>query len=431
MRNHTTPIYKDLQANSNDSVSITPGAATQPGTFQIQSIPGVTGDKRNYATSFYGHLQTTFDPDAAGNAVNWDKLYKGMASWHLRSPLLGDVYNHVHTRGAVLGHIIQVIAGGYQYPQPARAQIPANTDSDVTLDLFYALPLSFEVLEKPHECAQWVGLFDGGTLEGIVDVSTVYDGDYAGAVIKAPTSLRAFVEMIPSPDDFLGVPFQWRERQIVGGGTSPVLKGVGQETNLTDVENGCGLAFLGWLTDATGIGLSGADGVDNITQVEMPWRGQIQLRNLDPLFLALRKAQSHRVGPVAGLGTTIIADGAGWPYTMADTPNNRPAASSQSLFLPLVIPGRNFETSKAQRLLGDLQVNFTTTAAITNTHRFVSWELMEFTEGQVGRLARAMGIDPALYDAGRKAFNQAAPASKLRYTRIMFSPKPEAVAAAR
>lgn len=422
MRDHSTPIYKELTAQGADSISIVPGSAQQPGTFNISGIPAVTGSMRNYLQSANLHFQTTFDPDAAGNAVSEDKLYKGIASLRLFSPYLGEVYPHNHTRGAVAGHLMQVLGGGYRYPKGARLQIPASTDVDVTIDLYYSLPMSFEFLKKPHEVSQWVGFYDQGLMEAIVDVVSVYDGDYAGAVIKAPTTLRAWFEMLPSPDAFLGVPFQFRERQIAGGGSQPLLKGVGQETNLVGVQQGCGLVGLFWLTDATGIGLGGPDGVDNFTQIELPWRGQPLLRNLDGFFLSLKKATRHRAGPISGAGG-VLHDEAGWPSTMDSTPNGRPSQNAQQMFFPIVFPGADFETSKAPKAAGDLQVNFTPTVAITNTHRFVSLELMEYTDDQIARLKQAMGVSPT-WKNGRKALgdNPKASLDDLRYTRITFSP---------
>jgi len=428
MRDHTTPIVQELTSSGSESVTLVPTTTQQKGTFNITGVDPVTDGKRNYATGFWGHLSTVLDPDAAGSAVSADKLGKAMASWRLFSPIMGEVHPEKSTRGSVLYHMTQVLALGYAYPQHARAQIPANTDTDVTIELYYFLPLSYEFLKKPHETAQWVGFFDQGLLEGSLDVSTVFDGDYAGAVLKATTQLRAWVEYLPSPDIFLGVPVQWREREIAGGGSQPTLVGVGQETQLTGVRPGCGLAFLGWLTDATGIGLSGADGVDNITQYELPWRNQKTVRNLDPLFLNVRRAYGgRRVGPVAGTGATIIHDGASWPSTMDSTPNGRFGANSQQMVLPLVFPGLDAETSKFQRVNGNLKVNFTTTAPISNAHRFLSCEFMEFEDRQIDTMFRAMGVDPNFFDYRRKALLDNAPSDeKLRYTRIVATPKPQA-----
>jgi hypothetical protein len=416
MRDHSTPLFKELQASGNETVSITPSASTSTATFQVTGLPPVTGNMKNYAQGFTFGVTVTLDADAAGSAVSFDQLFKGMASMRLSSPWFGDVYPHQHTRGAVVGLLINPISRGYQMTQPARAQIPTNVDADYTLELYYEAPLAFECLKKPHETAQWVGFFDGGTFEAIIGTTTVFDGDYAGAVIKAPTTVRAWCTYLPSPDEALGVPFQWREREIVGGGTAPILKGVGQETHQSGIEQGAGLAGMFWL--ANQLGLNGPDGVDNFTSVEIPWRGQLQLRNMDPYFLELRRAQRHRTGPIVGLGTTIMADGGAWPSTMVATPNGRLGANADALFLPLVFPGGDFETSKAQRVGGDLQILFGVTAAITNPHRFVTWELLEYDSNQIARLQQAMGNSGRRPDRFGLAKN--ADASQLRYTRWQF-----------
>lgn len=421
MRGYTTPLTYELTSDGGaKSILITPGSTTQSGRFIISGIDPRIQDMRNYLTRLYAHLNIMLDPDAAGNAFAWDCLYKGITSMELISQVMGTVFPHKHTSGAVLGHIIQVFANGYRYPQGARTQIPASTDTDVTIDLFYVVPLVHECLADPMETAQWAGFFDGGTLEIIVAASTVYDGDYAGLVTKSGT-LRAQAECIPSPREFIGVPFQWRNRQVAGGGTSPVLRNVGGETSLNGVKPGCGLAALLWLSDATGIGLGGPDGVDNFTSVAMTWRGQKQTQNLDPYFHYLRICMEKRVGPIAGLGTTIMNDNAGWPTTMVATTtvvDNRPASDSQQMFLPLIIPGNELQTSKVQRVLGDLMIDFNVTAAINNPHQFVSWELMEFTDDQVMQMA-ALGRFAG--QASRKQLvGNDAQAKQLRYTAIEF-----------
>lgn len=423
MRDHTTPLWQELTSSGAETVSLTPGASQQTGVFNVTGIDPVTDGKRNYLLGVWLHATSVVDSDGAGNAIHADKLGKLMASWRLFSPLMGEVFPHRSTRGATLYHIIQVMALGFLYPQGARTVIPANTDADVTIDVFYYMPTSYEFLKKPHETAMWVGLFDQGVLEGTLDVSTVFDGDYAGAVTKATTALRAVFEYIPSPDNFLGCPVQWRDREIAGGGTQPTLLGVGQETQLNGVRSGCGLAGLFWLSDATGIGMGGPDGVDNITQIELPWRNQKLLRNLDPYFLNLRRAAGKRVGPVIS-GATAIADTAGWPFTLETTVANRPAANSQSMFLPIIYPGKDAETSKFQRVNGNLKVNMTNTATVSSSHRFLSLEFMEFDEIQRDKLFTAMGCGPDRgFRYARKALLDNSPdEEKLRYSRWLAIP---------
>lgn len=420
MRDNVTPRFKDLTASGSNTISITPGSAAQSGKFETSGVrPREPNGFLNYITRWWDHMTITLDADAAGTVINWDKLYKGVQSVELLSKDLGTIYAHQHTRGAVLGHIIGPIGLGYEYPQPARTQIPV-ADADTTVDLTYCVPLAHNVLAKPIETAQWAGFFDNGTLETMVAVSTVYDGDYAGLVTKAPCTLRAVAEYISSPDQFLGVPIQWQDREITGGGDSPILRQVGTKTGWEGTTPGCGLLALLWLSDATGIGLNGPDGVDNITTLEIPWLGQENLKNLDGFYFDLRQ-RANRFGPRAGIGATIMVDGAAWPTTMAVTTgvDNRPSANAQNLFLGIVMPGKETETSKVPRVLGDLTVNFTHTTAVSSAHRFVSCELMEFSEPQVIALAARAGFSGS---AERKQLRQSqvGDAGKLRYTRVMF-----------
>src|SRR5687768_11386092 len=120
MRDHTTPLYKQLAAAGVRAPTVTPGSDVQPTTFNITGLEPFTGDMRNYLQNIIVRLTTVLDPDGAGSAVDWDKLYKGTNGIRLFSPILGEPYPLAHTRGAVLGHLYQVLAGGYAYPQPAR-----------------------------------------------------------------------------------------------------------------------------------------------------------------------------------------------------------------------------------------------------------------------------------------------------------------------
>ncbi len=420
MRAYTSPLWAELTTEGGSkSVSITPSAAQQPARFVISGIePRIPSGERVYLTRLWPHITTTFDPDAVGEAVNSDKLFKALSSIEVVAEVFGTPYPHTHTRGSVLGSLIQVIGLGYAYPEGSRAQIPGSTDTDVTLDLFYCLPFAHECLDDPMETAQWVGFYDGGTVEALIAPSTVFDGDYAGAVLKAPTTVRVLAETQPSKRNFIGVPFQWRERQIAGGGSSPVMKNVGGETSLNGVAPGAGLAGCWWLSDATGIGLGGPDGVDNFLSISLPWRGQKSIQNLDGFFHSEKVHTERRVGPISGIGAGLaLADTGGWPNTMATAENNRPSANSQALFLPIVDPGRGLQTSKVMRVLGDLQTDFTVTTPITNPHRFVTWELMEFTDGQVAALAALgrFGGQVKRRDPG----GEGTP-SQLRYTAIEF-----------
>jgi hypothetical protein len=190
------------------------------------------------------------------------------------------------------------------------------------------------------------------------------------------------------------------------------------------VAPGCGLAGLYWLTDATGIGLGGPDGVDNITSIAMNWRGQKQTQNLDGFFHWTRKASEKRTSPITRSLTVPQQDSANWPHSQASalqtgtTAAQRPASDPAAMFLPIVTPGRMLETAKLQRVLGDLQVDFNSTVAFTNPHEFMSWEFMEYSQDQANAMA-LLGLFRGT--PMRKNLNGTpGKASAFRYTAIEF-----------
>lgn len=423
MRDHTSGQFVDLLYPANPTAAITPGSSVQQATATIAGLPPVTGKFKNYARGIQNHLNVVVDPDAGGNAVNADKLGKVMSSFEVTIPTFGVIFPAQHTRGAVAYHVIQILGLGYRAPYGyGRTQIPASTDTDVTIDLYYWLPIAHDCLAKAHETSQWVGFYQDGTVQQNVDVSTVLDGDYAGAVTKTGT-LRSQFHYFSSPDDFIGVPVQHRERVITGGGDSPLLQNMGSDTALVGVKGTSGIAAMLWLTDATGIGLAGPDGVDNFTSMEIPWRGQKQVKNLDAFFQELLDRMPNRVAPVSGIGaSTPINNGAGWPFTMAATVDNRPASNSQALFLPLVVPGEAQETSKIQNVSGSFPAfNSTATSTPSTSHRIYTMELMEFTEQMLLDLAQRAGFSG---EGKSKELRTSEIAQgedgKLRFTRTVF-----------
>lgn len=88
------------------------------------------------------------------------------------------------------------------------------------------------------------------------------------------------------------------------------------------------------------------------------------------------------------------------------------------MLLPIITPGRELHTSKTQRVLGDLQVDFTSTVAFTDPHEFMTFELMEFNEAQANSMAQ-LGLFEG--EPSRKNLNNTAgKESAFRYTAIEF-----------
>lgn len=383
MRNHTTPKIHELVSTAGKNPTVTPGASAQTATFLMNNIPtGKSGKFWYYVTALNLKVVTVVDqPAAGGTAINPDKLWKVLQSVQVQCPILGQLFSHANTRGAVLGNIIQNFGFGYNAVH-TRAQIAA-ADGDTTVTLYYRIPFAYEFLRKPHETSPWGGFLEGGTFEVKFDVSTALDGDSTGAVTKATTSFRAWLELIPAPEAVIHTPIHWREHITPGSSTRHVIQDMGSPDGLQGVDQskGVGLAALAVLTDATGMGLLGQDGADNITGYDIPWRDQARIDAPDAPFLAM----------IAHMGNNRKSrngthDGSGFPYTIASTPNGD-LNDAQALVYPLVVPGRDLETSKLQTVAGAKEINFSYTATPSGSNRILGCYFPVFEESFMAALA--------------------------------------------
>lgn len=416
MRNHTTPKIHELVSTAGKNPSLTPSTSAQSATFLLNNIPtGKEGKFWYYVTAIVLKVVFTFDQAASGgSAVDPDKLWKVIQSVQIQSPLLGQVYLHANTRGAVLGNIIQYMGFGFN-ALGTRAQI-ASSDGDTTVTLYYRIPFAFEFLRKPHECSPWGGFFEGGTFEVKLDTTTVFDGDSTGAVIKAPSNLRAWMEMIPSPEAVVHTPIHWREHILPGSTTKHAIQDMGSPDGLQgiDASKGVGLGGLYYLTNATGIGLSGAGTAANITQFDIPWRDQIRVDVPDALFMSMEAHMGHNRASRNG-----THDASGFPYTIAATPNGD-LNDAAALIVPLVTMGRDLETSKLQTVAGAKEINFAYTATPSGSAHFLGCYFPVYSQDYIAMLAARIAPGSAGQVAAKTLNKQAGAVhgvGKLAYTR--------------
>lgn len=420
MRKRGTAKFRDLVSTGQTVLNITPSSGAESAMWETGGVKVRTMDGRyNYIRRFWNNTQFTFtQAGGAGAVVNWDKLGKAIQSAELVSQDLGTIYSHKNTRGAVLQHLIGPVACGGNYQQPARIQIAA-ANGNYTVQLLTCVPLSHESLLLPDETSQSAAFFQAGTLEFLLAPSNIFVGDSPGSSYSS-AQLRCVAEYYSAPDQMLGFPMQWQDREIPGGGDSPILRMVGQQSGWNGLRIGCGIGGMWWLTDATGIGLNGADGTDNISQIQVQALNQEAVKNLDGFYHTLRL--SAKFSPRGAIGAAVAqSPSSGWPMTLASNVAGdlRPSQEPQNLFLPIVQPATECETSKVERWNGDLQVDFTTIAAITLPHRFVTWEFLEFDESMVAALAAKAGFSGQVkrrVGGDGRVINP----GQLRYTAIEF-----------
>jgi hypothetical protein len=390
MKVFTTPKIHELVSTAGKNPSVVPSASgVQTATFLLNTLPtGKAGRFWYYVQALLVKMSVVVtQAGGAGSVINPDKLWKCLASVGVQTPILGELYPHRNTRGAVLGNIIQTLGMGYQ-AFPLNAQVAA-ANGNTTVTLFYRIPFAMEILKKSHETSPWTGMLEGGTVEVKCDLNSVLSADSTGVTIAAPCNFRAWLELQPQPEAVIHTPAHWREYLLPGSTTRHQLLDMGSPDGLkgVDISKGAGLAFLGLLHNPTGLGLGGATTFDTITGVDVPWRDQDRIDAPDAFLASLYAMKKRSVSSGGGgvKGTTIGND-FGFPYSIAqgnsaDFANAGDGGASGLMYFPIVNPGYEIETSKLQSVKGARDINITYSATPAGQQRFLSLEFPVFDEG--------------------------------------------------
>jgi len=361
MRNHTTPKLYELVSQQGKAPTFTAGTAPVSTQFLMQNLPtSKEGKFWYYVTSLCFKLTVIINQPAEGGAViSSDQLWQIVQSVQVQCPILGQTYTHQNTPGALLGNIMQYMGMSYNRA-PVTEQIPA-ADGNTTVTLYYRIPYAFEFLVKPHETSPWAGFFEGGTVEIKVDVSTVLGGISTGAVLTTG-SLRCWIEVIPSPEACIHVPFNFRLHQTPGNSTRQVIQDMGSPDGLQgiDMSKGVGLVSLMYLMNPTGLGIGGSTTADNIVSYDIPWRDQDRVDIPDGPFMSLIAQMGNNREAPADTASAVFgaSPNGGFPYSFAAQVQGS-LNDAESLFFPLVMPGRDTETSKLQTVMGPKESNYT------------------------------------------------------------------------
>jgi hypothetical protein len=394
MRSFGTPILIDLISNGGPSVSVTPGASVVPAVFttgQLKQVVG--GNSWPVAAGIQTCTRLTFDQAAAGGSVaNYDELFRCVDSLNLFVPNIGTTHSKDAYTGPIAKHVAEFTHARYRYSDHARAQIP-STDGDTTIDLYVFLPFVNENFIEPRDFMPWVGWLLNCTLTVNIATASTIAAVSTGAVTKAASSVRAWIEAYAAAEPTIPVLSQINRytQAAAAGATNLLLQNVGQPNGLQDVVPGCRLNGIYELMNKLGLG--GTSTADNYTGFTMADLGQDASVNLDGLFSSYLRQIGHR-GPIGGIGvTTVMADGAGNPYTMAATPNNL-LNDVNALYLPYRFAGTEQKLPNVPRWkMGNLNITRTFTAVpSTGSYVVVTNEVRQFGPTTVKALLDAANI---------------------------------------
>lgn len=387
MRNHTTPKVWELVSQQGKNPTITPGTGVTPVQFLLNALPTAKDNKFwYYATTLWVKVvaNITIPTDTTFTGTSSDYLWQIMSSMQVQTPILGQLFSHSNTRGAVLGNIIQYMGFGYN-ALPNVGNVGAG-GATFNVCLYYRLPFSYEFLRKPHETSPWVGFLESGTVEIKIAPSTcLQNGVHPGATVNS-VNLRCFLEMIPSPEAVIHTPVHWREHITPGNSPKHVITDMGSPDGLQGIDQsrGVGLASLMGLCGGIETGLTEDSTTqhlaNNYLAFDVPFRDQGRVDVPEQPFLALFEQMGNNrkvTGPAAA------SDGVSFPYlTNAPVPDGvtTPFNSPYSLIFPVVMPARDQETSKFQTVAGAKEMNFQYTTTPVASSRWVGCYFPQFDE---------------------------------------------------
>jgi len=301
------------------SATLTPSASlTQKTQFQI-APDAKLNPHNNWACfdSIWVSVSTTFDQAASGgSAVNADQLPCIIKSFRFaNNDLFGVMLDDQVCTGPIAKNIIERVANGYENPAWDRAQI-ASTDGDSTVTLYFKLPLGTANVDTgPEAFMHWLGFHKNAILDVTLDLSTAIAQFSTGAVIKSNTIIKAWVTPVALRNPPLPLISRWKRflSPVASAGNMIVMRNVGEAQGLTNASKQVRIATLVEVMNVLGLG--GASTADTITSFMSDQLNQPKLDNIEAVMLAMRDLIGGHVG------AANIHDGAGFPHTMAATPN--------------------------------------------------------------------------------------------------------------
>ncbi len=316
-------------AGGTKTATLTPGAAQSV----VFALPGTAKLSPNghFACANGKHVEvvTTFDQAAAGGSVvNADELPRIVQSFREYNPdVWGVVRDENVWTGPITKNIIEKINNRYRSASWDRAQISA-ADGDTVVTLYFWLPDGSENMEDgPEQYYRWVGWDRNAKITITLAASTAIAAVSTGAVIKTSAAFRVWQASYSFRRPPKPVISAWKRylSVVATGGNTVTLRNYGDPGSLKNVSKQVRIAHLLELMNVLGLG--GVSTLDTITSFECDIFNQLKVDNVIALYMEYRRMFGHQA-------SSAVHDGAGFPNTMAATPNGDLKAATM-MFMPI------------------------------------------------------------------------------------------------
>jgi hypothetical protein len=356
LQNHTGfQTFPLSAAGGGDFPSLVQGSPT---VFNLNTVPLYQGSMANYIPA----LEVTITGNlvqAGGTGVRqpWDNLYRILVeSLELRNAWHGSPISPQNVKGAMMP-LIEQFACGYRNFARKRGFFPV-ANGTYPFSFTFPVPLSLGVGSKPHHTAQLAALYKEAQFSLQVAQASVLTALSPGATLTS-LQVRCSAILLPDPEIRVGPVIEFIDYQVAAtaGQVNVPIQSFGNNSQLTKMEKGAALFYFGLLTSNGG--LPGPFLPENVTRLNVPWRGQTDTGHmvcyLTQQLLAM--GNNRQIGGAADQGSALaLSDTGNFPYTPAFD-GTTISEMAGLLAWPIVTPAADLELTKIQTVDGDESLN--------------------------------------------------------------------------
>lgn len=366
LQNHTGFETFPLGAGGGGDVpSLVQGTPT---VFQLSTIPLFQGSMVYYLPALICTITGNFvQAGGTGVRVAWDNLYRILIdslevrnAWH-GSPLSGG-----NVKGSMMP-IIEQLAAGYRNFARKRGFFPV-ANGTYPFSFTFPVPLSLGLGSKPHHTAQMAALYKEAAFSLQTAPASVLTALSPGATLTN-LQCRCSAMLLPDPEIRVGPVVEFVDYQVpaTANQSNVALLEFGNNSALTKMEKGAGLFYLGLLTSNGG--LPGPFLPENVTSMNVPWRGQSASNHMVPYLTQqlLAMGGGRQIGGAADQGSALaLSDTGNFPYLPA---YDGVGVSEMAGLLawPVVTPASDLELTKIQVIDGNESIGLQLSAGPSGT----------------------------------------------------------------
>jgi hypothetical protein len=371
LQNHTGFQHFPLSAaGGGDNPSLVQGSPT---VFNLNTIPLFQGTLANYVPALECTITGILtQAGGTGVLVNWETMYRVLIeSLEVRNCWHGAPISPQNVKGSMMP-IIEQMAGGYRTFMRKRGGVPAANGA-TTFSFTFPVPLSLGMGSKPHHTAQLAALYKEAQFSLQVSQASVLTALSPGATLSS-LQARCSAILLPDPELRVGPVIEFIDYQVAAtaGQVNIPIQSFGNNSQLTKMDKGSGLFYFGMLTN--NVGLPGAFAPENITRLNVPWRGQTDTGHMPPYVSqqVLAMGNQRIIGSTSGQTGTSLADTSGFPYILGYDAISGASELTSLLAVPIVAPGCDLELSKLQVVDGDESLNAQFSSGPSGTHHMLA-----------------------------------------------------------